>query len=283
MLFRVRARQSARRQESLPRSRRRRLPSNSVGVIGGAVCDPLMPPVDRRSSRKLRRLMLRSAAALFLASRRLALGSRLLRSRLLGRRLRLRLGCCSFRHAVLLTVIDGDTNSAYANRRSLHLDYYSTIKKSASPTRLVVGAPTAARVAAARRTAFDHRRARPHRRSARVLCSKRSMQRNADKMGVSSTASARRGALRAVRARSFCASRCAPRTRLIPSVALEKISADSCRRRPAARAHGEKNARIAWRRFGWRRRASSAARPPTRSARPRTGAPTVRASPSGAR
>ncbi len=98
-----------RARKRLPRSRRRRLPSNSVGVIGGAVCDPLMPPVDRRSSRRLRRLMLRSAAALFLASCRLTLGgSRLLRSRLLGRRLRLRLRCCFFRHAVLLTVIDGD-------------------------------------------------------------------------------------------------------------------------------------------------------------------------------
>lgn len=100
----------AQRQKCLPRSRRRLLASNSFGVIGGAVCDPLMPPVDRRSSRRLRRRMLRSAVALFLASCRLALGSRrLLRSRLLGRRLRLRLRC-SFRHAVLLTVIDGDSN-----------------------------------------------------------------------------------------------------------------------------------------------------------------------------
>lgn len=142
------------------------------------------------------------------------------------------------------------SNSAYANRRALHLDYYSTIKKSASPTRLVVGAPAAERVAAARRTVFDHRRARPHRRSANILWSKRSMQRSDDKMGVSSHASARCAGLQRARTRLICASRCTRRTRLIASVALEKISADSSRRRPAARAHAEKNARIAWRRFG---------------------------------
>src|SRR5262249_37305639 len=58
---------------------------------------------------------------------RFALG--LLRS-LLRRGLRLR----SFRHTALLAIRDGDLrNSAVANRHALHSDYYSTMRKTATP------------------------------------------------------------------------------------------------------------------------------------------------------
>src|SRR5262249_56477123 len=108
---------------------------------------------------------------------RFALG--LLRS-LLRRGLRLR----SFRHTALLAIRDGDLrNSAVANRHALHSDYYSTMRKTATPlneswtgqSAALVAVPTAPTRATHRR---GLRSARDRRERANFVDTRKSLCRN---------------------------------------------------------------------------------------------------------
>ena len=174
------------------------------------------------------------------------------------------------------------SNSAYANRRALHLDYYSTIKKSASPTRLG-------------RRARPPPRASPWRAAWCLIPAARDpigrqrtivKAQNAEKCLSNGRFFTLIAALRRAAARAHAIHLCVSMHATSAFDRVRRARKNFCGFLPAA-ARGarsrRKNARIASRRFGWRRFVSGALRRRGRSPSPRAGAPTVRVSPLGDR